>query len=543
MRKNYFHNIRRKQNRWLENYLTEEEEERARANPPYEPFSDYPNGNAAADWAEACAATDEIHAKRGGNGSELHSDEWLDPTPLPEGLSPVASLDTSLLPKSIAPWVCDISDRMQCPPDYLGTTALTGLGSVLGRKIGICPQAKTDWIEVANQWGLLVGPPGSLKSPAILEALKPIFRMDDRASKANELARLDYETKLAAWKANKQGTPPPTEPVERRYFTNDTTYEKLGETLIQNKNGTLVYRDEMVSLLKTLDREEFAATRGFYLTGWNGNAPYTFDRIGRGTKRVPAVCISLLGSATPGRIAEYVRRVVDGGHGDDGLIQRFGQLVWPDQPPGWEDVDEYPNSEHRQKAYKTFDTFDTLLPGDVGAITDDFHPAPFLRFDQSAHDDFVEWRKDLERKLRSDEFPPSLLSHLAKYRKLVPTLALITHLADEGSGLVTQRALQKAIGLAAYLETHAIRAYAAGPESERRSAKAILLHMRRGDLKDGFMAREVHQHHWSNLTDTTQVKAGLDLLCDFNWLKAVDQKGGMGRPTTAYQINPKAKRT
>jgi hypothetical protein len=62
----------------------------------------------------------------------------------------------------------------------------------------------------------------------------------------------------------------PIEPAERRYITNDTTYEKLGEILAQNPNGVLAHRDELVSLLKTLDREEFAAARGFFLTAWGG---------------------------------------------------------------------------------------------------------------------------------------------------------------------------------------------------------------------------------------------------------------------------------
>jgi hypothetical protein len=40
------------------------------------------------------------------------------------------------------------------------------------------------------------------------------------------------------------------------------------------------------------------------------------------------------------------------------------------------------------------------------------------------------------------------------------------------------------------LETHARRAYAAGYEAERSAAKAILAHIRKGNLGDGFTARE-----------------------------------------------------
>ena len=98
----------------------------------------------------------------------------------------------------------------------------------------------------------------------------------------------------------------------------------------------LAFRDEIVSLLKTLDREEYAAARGFYLAAWNGTEGYTFDRIIRGTQHIEAACVSMLGSSQPGKIAEYIRRAVDGGEGDDGMIQRFGLLVWPDQNAGME---------------------------------------------------------------------------------------------------------------------------------------------------------------------------------------------------------------
>ena len=63
---------------------------------------------------------------------------------------------------------------MQCPLDFVAIPALVALGSVLGRKIGMRPKRKTDWIEVPNLWGGIVGRPGMMKSPAMGEALKPL---------------------------------------------------------------------------------------------------------------------------------------------------------------------------------------------------------------------------------------------------------------------------------------------------------------------------------------------------------------------------------
>ena len=52
---------------------------------------------------------------------------------------------------------------------------------------------------------------------------------------------------------------------------------------------------------------------------------------------------------------------------------------------------------------------------------------------------------------------PALEGHVAKYRKLVPALALINHLADSGDGLVGIEALLKALAFSRYLENHARR--------------------------------------------------------------------------------------
>jgi Protein of unknown function (DUF3987) len=466
-----------------------------------------------------------------------------------------------LLPTAIAPWVLDISERMQCPPDYIAAAALTGLGAVLGRKIGVAPEQQTDWFEVANNWCCIVGRPGDLKSPAIGEVLKPLHRLEIDARKTFDADLEAYEKDLQLWKLRRDAAeakakrdlrtnpdatiqfdvPEPPEPTERRYVTNDTSYEKLGEILAENPNGVLAHRDELVSLLKTLDREEFAAARGFFLTAWNGKDRYAFDRIGRGKTHIEAACVSILGSTQPERLAEYVQRAVSGGAGDDGLIQRFGLLVWPDQSPAWENIDRYPNSAARDAAWGCFVGFDSLDPGAIGAEpTSPFQSMPVLRLGSEAHDLFLEWRKDLERDLRSGDLHPALASHMSKYRKLVPTLALINHLADGGHGPIGKDAMVRALGLATYLETHARRAYRGGPEAETAAAKAILTNIRKGDLANGFSARDVHRPRWSNLSDRGQVQAGLDLLCDLDWIVAVETGHRAGRPTTHYSINPRA---
>jgi putative DNA primase/helicase len=151
----------------------------------------------------------------------------------------------------------------------------------------------------------------------------------------------------------------------------------------------------------------------------------------------------------------------------------------------------------------------------------------------------LSWRSDLERRLRTGKMAPALEAHLAKYRKLVPALALNNHLVDNGHNEISQQAMRKALAFSKYLETHARRLYGATNEPERAAAQAILSKIREGDLQDGFTAREVHQHDWSGLTDHEQVQAGLNLLVELHYLAAssaaTSERGG--RPTTIYTVN------
>ena len=129
------------------------------------------------------------------------AEQWPEPLSLPEGLSPVATLEFELLPAKIAPWMFDIADRMQCPADYVAVAALTALGSVLGRKIGIAPQQHTDWFEVPNLWGCCVGRPGVMKTPAIGEALKPLHRLEVKAREAYEGGATEYGQRASVMEA------------------------------------------------------------------------------------------------------------------------------------------------------------------------------------------------------------------------------------------------------------------------------------------------------------------------------------------------------
>ncbi len=332
----------------------------------------------------------------------------------------------ALLPAALAPWVADVADRVQCPPDFVAVGVMVAAAAVIGRQIAIRPKRQDDWAVVPNLWGLAVGPPGIMKSPALAEALRPLrrlvtdaharyeeqilaqhFRLAEQKARRHELARrlrdaVAHEEPTEALREPFEGAPRYTPPVEQRYLVNDTTVEKLGELLNHNPNGLLLFRDELSGFLHTMDRPGHENDRAFYCEAWNGTGAYTYDRIGRGTLHIRAACVSVLGGIQPGPLERYLREVF-AGRGDDGLLQRFQLAVWPDGGGRWRNVDRWPNAEARARVLEVFQRLHTLEPAGVGA--EDLTPdeVPFLRFEAAAQELFDAWRGAVEQRLRAEE--------------------------------------------------------------------------------------------------------------------------------------------
>jgi hypothetical protein len=482
---------------------------------------------------------------------------WLDPVPLPDGLLAVPNMDSDMLPLGLQPWLNDIATRMSVPLDFVGSTALLLLGSILGRKIAVRPEQHTNWSEPANVWGCIVAPPGALKSPAIREVFAPLHEMESEAHEANIEKLKAHETELAVHKirqadaqkkAKDLGDPlallhafetigdPPPRPKLKRFVTSNVTVEKLGEICGDNPDGVLYHRDELLSLLAELDRKEKVADRGFMMTGWSGQDRYTFDRIGRGTTSVAAVTISLFGTAQPNKIAGYVSASL--ANNDDGMVQRIQILVWPDMTSGWEPMDFPSDDIATTTAFQLCRRLAKLRPDDVGAIVENGSAIPYLRLSDEAREVFVQYRRGLEAKVRGRSLSPPLAAHLSKYRGLVPRIALIMHLASGGTGSVSVDAIIVAIRWADYLEAHARRVYAAAEAAPVDTAKLIWKLIESKKIECGFTARDIYTQGWSQLKDKAEVERGLGALVHAHWLAMRPEETG-GRPTVRYYINPK----
>ena len=534
-----------------------------------------------------------------------------EPEAIGQHLPPVPPLDPKLIPAPLRGWIADVAHRMQCPLDYCAVGALVALAGVVGASIGIKPKRRDDWLVVPNLWGGVIGPPSKKKTPALTDMLKALGRLESSAASGTQQAKAsaaDPETKIkqkilkqeleAAIKAERNAaaltegadayadakgkrprqnashgdsrrsqkiapraaaiiklelaalTEQPTGTLQARFRTNDATIEALHDLLSANPRGMLVFRDELVGLLKGWEKQGHEQDRAFYLEAWNGHGSFPLDRIGRGHVICDNMCVSILGGTQPDKVRGYLYQARQE---NDGLLQRFQLLVYPDTAPYTGMVDEYPDAAARDAA---FGIFDTLARADFAALaeTDAYGKIPFLRFDDAGQALFIDWYDHLHRhQIEAPDEAPLMVEYLSKQPKTFAALALLFHLIDHASamqqghapGPVSEAAAQRAVGWCKYLEAHARRIFALGQTLQSQAAGELARRIEAGALDgaDSFTARDIYRKQWHLLDDAEIVGDALNELVEAGWLLRDAQAAGwQQRGCVRYRVNAKTRR-
>jgi len=322
-------------------------------------------------------------------------------------------------------------------------------------------------------------------------------------------------------------------PMLRRLVTSDGTFESLHQILSMNPAGLFVIRDELTGWLAGLERQGREQERAFYLESWNGDSSFTIDRIARGSVHVPHACISIFGGIQPAPLGEYMADSLRNGQPNDGLIQRFQLLVWPDIPAGWRYIDRRPDRDALEYSARVYRQIASIDPA---------HPLR-LQFDDPAQELLEQFLTDLERRIREGELFPAMQAHLAKYRSLMPSLALLFALADGESNSVPLPQARLACDWCDYLETHARRVYASQVRPENQAAIALSRRLANGWKREEgvFSVRDVYRNGWNLLNSPDAARGALLVLTEYGWVReeVTDSEKSSGRPSEVYRINPR----
>jgi hypothetical protein len=434
--------------------------------------------------------------------------------------------------------------RQQAPVDFVVWPLTVSLAALCGRDVGIRPRAHDDWTERLALWAALIGPPSTMKTPALAEGTRVLTRI---AAKLRE----DYLAELEQWKqdclaekqANGKHAELPEKPVFQRVWTAEATIEKLAMIIgEQSPRGVAIVRDELAGLIFGLDRYHpgSGGDRQFLLQAYSGGA-YVVDRMSRPSVFIDDLLLNIAGGVQPERARELFGEGVD-----DGLAARF-LTVFPGLPGRFRVIDRYPDMAARHALDGVADTLFRTHWGDL-LHTDTFRPTPFCTLEDEGRELFSDWHEQVVARARSADLESRQSARIGKYPGLAARLMLLFHLVEWAAGRcrtilrVTAETTAHVLDLMdTYVQPMEDRVYLAYADSVvtaagRRVARWILT---KG--VERFTPRDVRQLRYEGVCEHGEAERVVEWLCAMGWAREEDARVRVGRPSQTYLVNPGVK--
>ena len=285
--------------------------------------------------------------------------------------SPTAlSFPVEVFPQPLQTYCREVAEATLAPLDFVGVSMLVTAGAANGQSVNI--EVKSGWNEAPSLNGVLVAPPGSVKTPVIRQVVKPLNAIDRNLRNKSALARKKWEaakkTRGNAKKANpkvdycaaldEEPTEPELpaevnsipemgageEPPQHRAIVRDITRESLAVILQDNPRGLLCDPDEAAGWIASFNeyKGKGGADRQFWLSIWSGTAVSVDRRGGREAFYVPYPFVAVLGGLPP----DMLGVLSDERGRDDGLLDRI-LFAFPEEFPeqSWTDREVSVQSE------------------------------------------------------------------------------------------------------------------------------------------------------------------------------------------------------
>lgn len=460
-----------------------------------------------------------------------------------------SKLDPAWLPPGVSDYAWDQAEIIGMAPEMLAMGCLGAICAAMSDNFKIKVKRNEPWFERSRLWIMIIAPPGSKKSIAIKNPMRPLARIEAEILHKGKRATIEYEQAASVYaiqqkaiikrKANNEGLDEalesPKKPKNIRISINNATTEKLGELMVDNPRGLHWYSDELAVWFGQHDayaRGSGGVDRGMALQAFDGGH-FRFDRITRGEIDIENFSYSLIGTTQPDKIKGVVKNM-----SDDGLLQRFITIELENEIL-YGNEDRLPNA----KFTKNWDDCISMIwgwgtDGKGGTIELDDDA-------QAIRDEFYRWHTRLSG---SEGLPNMLRGHLSKWDAIFPRLMLCYHAfgcAQSGNHIcnlkISGRTAERAVNfMKRYLMPNALRFF--GATVSGGDATYVLAKMIAGMVLGNNMLRVTNRDlqrafkKWRDAPEWQKV-AVIRLMKESGWLSGDDERRSSSAES-GWLVNP-----
>lgn len=207
----------------------------------------------------------------------------------------------------------------QLPIDYFGLTILVLAGGIMGNTFKV----KYKYLSPPLIYAALVGNSSMGKTPVIKILMRVLNELEKEYDQQYKTALKEYIEEMENWE---KGDKKPIRPKRTELVINNATTEAIIQSLGTNKNGLILFQDELLGWLNNMNQYRSGGDEQFWLSTWS-NSLAKNNRVTKETILIPNSFVNVIGGIQP----ELLPNIASGDKNSSGFWFRILFAFPPNQ--------------------------------------------------------------------------------------------------------------------------------------------------------------------------------------------------------------------
>lgn len=354
-------------------------------------------------------------------------------------------------PAKIQDMILTLARQENYTIEYMMASLLVAVSTAIGNAVNI--RIRGGWISNSALYMILIGRPGTGKTPPLDFAFRPIRKHDAQAVKQFKLEMEQYNNLIESNKGKKENTTPlPDKPILQRTIISDFTPEALMRALDDNHRGVVVYVDEIMGMFNAVNQYSRGQLIEQLLTAFSGK-PLDISRCSMPVPiHIEYPFINIVGTMQITRMHELIEK----GYKENGLLDRI-IFVYPSS----QEISDWQLDE--DSSFASFEEYSNMWESIINKVidlpfSDNDNVQSILDFSPEAKAYFTNWRNNAIRAVNQIQDDGLVDSRVIKAPMITARLALVLQILRWACGEVHKDfvdidSTKSAIALSKYFES------------------------------------------------------------------------------------------
>lgn len=354
-------------------------------------------------------------------------------------------------PAKIQDMILTLARQENYTIEYMMASLLVAVSTAIGNAVNI--RIRGGWISNSALYMILIGRPGTGKTPPLDFAFRPIRKHDAQAVKQFKLEMEQYNNLIESNKGKKENTTPlPDKPILQRTIISDFTPEALMRALDDNHRGVVVYVDEIMGMFNAVNQYSRGQLIEQLLTAFSGK-PLDISRCSMPVPiHIEYPFINIVGTMQITRMHELIEK----GYKENGLLDRI-IFVYPSS----QEISDWQLDE--DSSFASFEKYSNMWESIINKVidlpfSDNDNVQSILDFSPEAKAYFTNWRNNAIRAVNQIQDDGLVDSRVIKAPMITARLALVLQILRWACGEVHKDfvdidSTKSAIALSKYFES------------------------------------------------------------------------------------------